>query len=42
MDAGNVNQCCGSRSGWIQTFLLDLDPEISPPNADPDPALVVF
>ncbi len=32
-------QCCGSGSGRIRTFLPD--PEISPPNPDPDPALVV-
>jgi hypothetical protein len=35
-------QCCGSESGRIGTFLPDPDPEISPPNPDPDPALVVF
>ncbi len=33
-------QCCGSGSGRIQTFFPD--PEISPPNPDPDPALVVL
>jgi hypothetical protein len=34
------SQCCGSGSGRIRTFLPD--PEISPLNPDPDPALVVF
>jgi hypothetical protein len=35
-------QCCGSESGSgrIRTFFPD--PEISPPNPDPDPALVVL
>ncbi len=33
-------QCCGSGSGRIRTFFPDL--EISPPNPDPDPALVVL
>ncbi len=36
----SLAQCCGSGSGRIRTFLPD--PEISPPNPDPDPALVVF